>query len=49
MAEYGTVNVKLSDWKLNKLKTAAKNKIGVTLRMNIKKFNGSNLIICYYW
>ena len=28
---------------LNKLKTAAKNKTGVTLRMNIKMFNGNNL------
>ena len=33
----------MSDSKLNKLKSAAKNHTGVTLRMNIKIFNGSNL------
>ena len=38
-----TVNVKLSDSQLNKLKSAAENKTGVTLRMNIKIFNGNNL------
>ena len=28
---------------MNKLKTAAKNQTGVTLRINIKMFNGNNL------
>ena len=36
-------NVKLSNSKLNKLKTAAKNQTGVTLRMNTKMINGNNL------
>ena len=43
MVEYNKVNVKLSDSQLNKLKTAAKNQTGVTLRINIKMFNGNNL------
>ena len=43
MAEYSNVNVKLSNSKLNKLKTAAKNQTGVTFRMNYKMFNGNNL------
>ena len=43
MVEYNKVNVKLSDSQLNKLKSAAKNQIGVTLRTNIKMFNGNNL------
>ena len=43
MVEYNQVNVKLSNSLLNKLKTATKNQTGVTLRMNIKMFNGSNL------
>ena len=43
MAEYSKINVKLSVSKLNKFKTAAKNKTGVTLRMNIERFNGNNL------
>ena len=43
MVEYSKVNVKLSSSQLNKLKTAAKNQTGVTLRMNIKMFNGNNL------
>ena len=38
-----TVNVKLSNLQLNKLKNAAKNQTGVTLRMNMKMFNGNNL------
>ena len=41
--DYNKVNVKLSDSQLNKLKTAVKNQTGVTLRMNIKMFNGNNL------
>ena len=43
MAEYNRVNVDLSDLKLNKLKSAAKNQTGVTLRMNIRIFNGNDL------
>ena len=42
MVEYNKVNVKLSDLQLNKLKTAIKSQTGVTLRMNIKNFNGNN-------
>ena len=43
MVEYSKVNVKLSNSQLNKLKTAAKNETRVTLRMNVKMFNGNNL------
>ena len=43
MVEYNKVNVELSDSQLNKLKSAAKNQTGVTLRMNIKMFKGDNL------
>ena len=43
MVEYKKVNVKLSDSPLNKLKSAVKNREGLTLRMNIKFFNGNNL------
>ena len=43
MVECSTVGVTLSSLQLKKLKTAAKNQTGVTLRINIKMFNGSNL------
>ena len=43
MVEYNTVNIKLSNLQLNKLKSAVKNKQGTTLRMNAKMFNGNNL------
>ena len=43
MVEYNKVNVKLSNTQLKKLKTAAKNKTGTTLRINLKMFNGDNL------
>ena len=43
MVKYNKINIKLSDLQLNKLKTAVKNQAGVTLRMNIKTFNGNNL------
>ena len=43
MVEYGKLNVKLSDQQLYKLKPAAKIQTGVTLRMNIKMFNGDRL------
>ena len=43
MVEYNTVNAKLSNSQLNKLKSAVKNKQRTTLRMNAKMFNGNNL------
>ena len=43
MVEYNKANVKLSDSQLDKLKSAVKNQTGVTLRMNVKIFNGNNL------
>ena len=43
MVEYNKVHVKLSGSQLNKLKSATKNQTGVTLRINIKIFNGNNL------
>ena len=41
--EYDKVNVRLSDSQLNKPKSAIKNQTGITLRMNIKNVEGSNL------
>ena len=38
-----TVNVKLSDIQLKKLKTAVKDKTGTTLRISFKMFNGNDL------
>ena len=43
MIEYNTVNAKLSNSQLNKLKNVVKNKQGTTLRMNARMFNGNNL------
>ena len=43
MTEYNTINAKLSNLQLNKLKCAVKNKQGTTLRMNARMFNGNNL------
>ena len=43
MVEYNTINAKLSDSQLNKLKNAVKNKQGTILRMNTRMFNGNNL------
>ena len=43
MVEYSNVNVKLSDTQLKTLKTAVKDKIGTTLRMSLKIFNGKKL------
>ena len=43
MVQYNKVNVKLSNSKLNKLKSAVKNTQGTTLRMNSRMFNGNNL------
>ena len=43
MVEFNTVNAKLSDSQLSKLKSAVKNRQGTTLRMNGRMFNGNNL------
>ena len=43
MVEYTTVNAKLLNLQLNKLKIAVKNKQETTLRMNARMFNGNNL------
>ena len=43
MVECNTVNAKLSNSQLNKLKITVKNKQGTTLKMNAKMFNGNNL------
>ena len=43
MVEYNKLNVKLSDLQLNNLKSAVKNRQGLTLRMNFKMFNETNL------
>ena len=39
MVEYNTINAKLSNSQLNKLKNSVKNKQGTTLRMNARMFN----------
>ena len=39
MVEYNTVNAKLSNSQLNKLKSVAKNKQGIILRISAKMFN----------
>ena len=44
MVEFNKVYVKLSDSQLNKPEFAVKNKRAVTLRMNIKIFEGNNLL-----
>ena len=36
MVEYSKVNVELSDTQLKKLKAAVENKIGTTIRLNLK-------------
>ena len=43
MVEYNTVNSKLSNSQLNKLKTAVKNNAGATLRISARMFNSDNL------
>ena len=43
MVEYSKVNVKLSDTQLKKLKTAVKDKTGITLRISLKIFDGNDL------
>ena len=42
MVEYNKVNVKLTDAKLKNLKAGIKNKIGTTLRMSLKMFDGND-------
>ena len=44
MVEYSKVNVKLTDTQLKKLKTTVKNKAGTTLRVNLKVFDGNDLL-----
>ena len=43
MVEYNTVNAKLSNSQLKKLKIAVKNKQGTTLRTTARMFNGNKL------
>ena len=43
MVDYSKVNVRLSDSKLNRLRSAVINQTGATLRINIKILNGNNL------
>ena len=43
MVEYNTVNAKLSNSQLNKLKSAVENNQGTTLRMNARIFSANNL------
>ena len=43
MVEYNTVNAKLSDSQLNKLKSAVKDNQGTTLRMNARMLSANNL------
>ena len=43
MVEYNTVNSKLSNSQLNKLKSPVKNRQGKALRINAKIFNSDNL------
>ena len=43
MVEYITVNAKLSNSQLNKLKSTVKNKQVTTLRMNTRMLNGNNI------
>ena len=43
MVEYNTINAKLTNLQLSKLKTAVKNNEGTTLRLSNKKFNKEQL------
>ena len=43
MVEYSKINVKLSDAQLKKLKIAAKDNTGATLRMSLRMTNENNL------
>ena len=42
MVEYTKVNVKLWDSQIKKLKDAVKYNAGITLRINLKMFNGND-------
>ena len=42
MVEYNKVNARLSESQLKKLKYAVKIQAGITLKMNLKIFNGNN-------
>ena len=44
MVEYTKVNVKLSDSQIKKLKDVVKDNTRTTLRINLKMFNGNNLL-----
>ena len=44
MVEYSKVNVKLTNTQLKKRKTAFKDKTGTTLRINLKVFDGNDLL-----
>ena len=48
MVEYNKVNVKLPVTQLKKLKAAAKNKTGKTLRISLKMFNAIIYHMNYY-
>ena len=43
MVEYNTINAKLSDSQLNKLKSTVKHKQGTTIRMKAKMFSAYDL------
>ena len=43
MVEYNTVNAKLSDSQLNKLKSAVKSNQETTLKMNARMFSANSL------
>ena len=43
MVEYSTVNVKLSDSQIKKVKDAVKNNTETTLRISLKMFDRNNL------
>ena len=43
MVEYNTVNAKLSNSQLNKLKSTVKSKQGTNLRTNARMFRANNL------
>ena len=43
MIEYNKINFKLSDSRLNRLKSAVKNQTGVTLRMSMEIFEENDL------
>ena len=43
MVEYSKVNVKSSDIRLKKLKTAVKDETGTTLRISLKMCDGNHL------